>query len=56
MANKELKNRVVLGSAVDRNLADELRMLSKETGVNISKLLDKGIVLVLKEYGKELNK
>ena len=55
MANKELKNRVVLGSAVERKLADQLRELSKETGINISKLLDKGILLVLKEYGKEID-
>ena len=55
MANKELKNRVVLGSAIDRKLADQLRELSKETGINISKLLDKGITLVLNEYKKEVS-
>ena len=54
MANKNLKNRVVLGSAIDRTLAEQLRALSKETGLNISKLLDKAIVLILKEHGKEV--
>ena len=55
MANKELKNRAVLGSAVDKELADKLRELSKETGINISKLLDKGIIFTLREYGKEVD-
>jgi len=49
MPNPNLKNRVVPNSAVDKKLYDELRAYSKETGIPISKLLDKAIKLLLKE-------
>lgn len=51
MGNQQLKNRVPLGSAVDVNLANWLKEYSKETGIPISKLLDKAITL-LKESTK----
>ena len=48
MANKDLKNRTPIGSAVDKTLYEELKNHSKETGIPISKLLDKAIDLLLK--------
>ena len=48
MANKELKNRTPIGSAIDKKLYEELKQYSKDTGIPISKLLDKAIELLLK--------
>lgn len=45
-----LKNRTPISNAVDTVLLNKLRELSGETKVPISKLLDKAIELVLKEY------
>lgn len=52
MGNKALKNRVPIGSAVDKEIYEELKKLSKETGIPISKLLDKAIELFLKSTKK----
>lgn len=52
MANAQLKNREPIGSAVDKKLLKELRTYSKESGVPISKLLDKAIELLLKSIEK----
>ena len=49
MGNPNLKNRIVPNSAVDKELYNKLKDLSKETGVPISRLLDKAIKLLLKE-------
>lgn len=49
MGNPNLKNRVIPNSAVDKELYLKLKELSKETKVPMSKLLDKAIVLLLKE-------
>ena len=49
MGNPNLKNRVIPNSAVDKELYEKLKILSKDTGVPISKLLDKAISLLLKE-------
>ena len=51
-----LKNRTRISNAVDTELLEKLKQLSKETMVPLSKLLDKGIELVLKEYGKPINR
>lgn len=48
MPNPNLKNRVVPNSAVDKKLYEKLKAYSKETGIPISKLLDKAIELFLK--------
>ncbi len=48
MANAQLKNREVIGSAIDKELLNKLRKYSKETGIPLSKLLDKAIELFLK--------
>jgi len=52
MINRGLKNRTAISNAVDTKLWDKLRTYSEETGIPISKLLDKSIVLFLKSVGK----
>jgi len=53
MAN-DLKNRERFTTTVDIALLKELRELSKETMIPISKLIDKALINLLKEYGKSL--
>ena len=48
MANKDLKNRTPIGSAVDKKLYEQLKEYSKESGIPISKLLDRAIENLLK--------
>lgn len=43
MARRDLKNRTPLGSAIDTSLYHKLKQYSKESGVPVSKLLDKAI-------------
>ena len=50
MANKDLKNRTPISNAVDTKLLIKLKQLSKDTGIPISKLLDKAITLLLNSY------
>lgn len=50
--NRGLKNRTPISNAIDTKLYEQLQQLSKDTMIPISKLLDKGIELVLKEYEK----
>ena len=45
-----LKNRTPISNAVDTSLFEQLKQLSQETMIPMSKLLDRGIELVLKEY------
>lgn len=52
MPNPNLKNRIVPNSAVDKKLYEKLKDYSKETGIPISKLLDKAIKLFLKSTEK----
>lgn len=47
MVRKDLKNRIPLGSAVKIELYNELKTYSEETGIPMSKLLDKAIELFL---------
>lgn len=48
-----LVHRVRLGSSVDKKLDEELRKLSKQTRIPISKLLDEAIELVIKKHSAE---
>ncbi len=50
--NRGLKNRTPISNAVDTKLYEQLKQLSKDTMIPISKLLDRSIELVLKEYKK----
>lgn len=52
MANKDLKTRTPIGSAVDKELYEKLKNYSKDTGIPISKLLDKAIKLLLESTEK----
>lgn len=54
--NRGLKNRTPISNAVETKLYEQLKQLSKDTMIPMSKLLDKGIELVLKEYANLLNK
>lgn len=48
MGNKELKNRIPIGSAIDKKLYEKLKQYSKDNKIPMSKLLDKAIALLLK--------
>ena len=50
MGNPNLKNRVIPNSAVDKELYEKLRKLSKDTKIPMSRLLDKAIELLLIKY------
>lgn len=50
--SRGLKNRTPISNAVDTKLYEQLKQLSNDTMIPISKLLDKGIELVLEEYKK----
>jgi len=52
MDKRGLKTRVTISNSIDKELAAKLQALSDETMVPKSKLLDKAITLLLKEYGK----
>lgn len=47
-----LKNRTPISNAVNTELFEQLKQLSKDTMIPMSKLLDRAIELVLKEYEK----
>lgn len=51
----DLKNRIRISNAVDKELFQKLKDLSKRTKVPMSRLLDRGIELVIKEYEKPAN-
>jgi len=48
----DLKNRVRIGNSVDSKLWEQMKTLSEETRIPISKLLDEAIVLLLEKHGK----
>ena len=50
--SRGLKNRTPISNAVETKLYEQLQQLSKDTMIPISKLLDRAIELVLKEYDK----
>lgn len=52
MNNRGLKNRVAISNAVDKELWQQLKKYSDDTGIPISKLLDKSISLFLKSTKK----
>jgi hypothetical protein len=52
LANRDLKTRTAFSNAVDSELLDKLKEYSQESGIPLSKLLDKAIELLLKEHKK----
>lgn len=45
-----LKNRVRIGSAIDKELYKQLKKLSESTRINMSKLLDEAIDDLINKY------
>ena len=45
-----LKNRVRIGSAIDKKLYEEIKMISEKTRIPISKLLDEAIEDLVKKH------
>ncbi|NFI08684.1 ribbon-helix-helix domain-containing protein [Clostridium botulinum] len=52
MANKDLKTRTPISNAVDTEIWNKFKKYSAETGIPLSKLLDKAIELFLKSAKK----
>lgn len=51
-SNDDLKTRQRYTASFDKELLEGLKKLSKETSIPLSKLLDKAIILIQKEYSK----
>lgn len=45
--NRGLKNRIAISNAIDKSLYEKLKQYSNDTGIPISKLLDKSIAMFL---------
>ena len=45
--NRGLKNRVAISNAIDKELYAKLKDYSEETGIPMSKLLDKAVKMLL---------
>ena len=52
MARSDLKTRTPIGSAVDKELYNQLKEYSNNTQIPMSKLLDKAIRLLLESVNK----
>lgn len=50
--NRGLKNRTAISTAVDKELYQRLKNYSEETGIPISKLIDKSIAMYLQSVNK----
>ena len=50
MNNRGLKTRTAISNAVDTELLNKLKQLSKDTQIPMSKLLDNAIKLLLAEH------
>lgn len=50
MNRPNLKTRTAISNAVDTELLNKLKQISKDTQVPMSKLLDNAIKLLIKEY------
>ena len=48
-----LKNRTRIGSAIDKNLYEQLKKLSEDTRIPISKLLDEAIADLIEKHMKQ---
>jgi len=52
MANKELRTRTPISNAIDKIIWEKIRAYSLETGIPLSKILDKSLILFLKSVSK----
>ena len=53
MNNRGLKNRVAISNAIDKKIYSELKSYSEETGIPISKILDKALESYLEAVKKK---
>lgn len=51
--NRGLTNRVAISNAIDKELYGKLKAYSEETGIPMSKLLDKSIKLFLESVKRD---
>ena len=54
--DKDLKTRVRYSNSFDIKTLEKFKELSKETGIPISKLFDRAMIFLLKEYGMSVDK
>lgn len=52
MPRKDLKNRTPIGSAMDNKIYSEMKAYSEESGIPISKMLDRAMTMYLKSIQK----
>lgn len=52
-ANRGLKNRTAISTAIDNTLYQRLKQYSKETSIPISRLFDKAVAMYLDSLGKD---
>lgn len=46
-SNRNLKNRIAISTAIDKEIYAKLKSYSEETGIPLSKLFDKAIAMYL---------
>lgn len=52
MADRRLKNRIFISSSLDKEIHRRLKEYSDESGIPMSKILDKSLDAYLKSIGK----
>lgn len=51
--NRGLKNRIAISNAIDKSLYEKLKKYSDDTGIPISRLLDKSISMFLESVERK---
>lgn len=51
--NRGLKNRIAISNAIDKGLYEKLKKYSDDTGIPISKILDKSIAMFLESVERK---
>lgn len=51
--NRGLKNRIAISNAIDKGLYEKLKKYSDDTGIPISKILDKSISMFLESVERK---
>ena len=54
-AMSELRNRIRISASVNAKLYEQIKQLSVETQIPISRLFDNAIIALLNSYGKPAN-
>lgn len=50
IGNERLVNRIAIGLTIDKEVNEQLRELSENTAIPMSRLADRAFVILLKEY------